>query len=148
MTGYSESTRTLDEMRNCEFLPFVSGIKAEVDFIMVSHMTPVNATEEKVPASVSKEIITDGLKTELGYSGIVITDAFNMGAVTEKYTAGEAAVKAVKAGVDMILMTPDLNAAHSAIKEAVNSGEITEERIVESVRKIIALKVEKGMFEG
>ena len=146
-TGYSESTRTLDEMRKCEFLPFISGIESGVDFIMVSHMTPVNATTEKVPASVSKEIITDILKNELGYTGIIITDAVNMGAITEKYSAGEAAVKAVKAGVDMILMTPDLNEAHGAIKDAVNSGEITKERIEESVRKIIALKVEKGMFE-
>lgn len=146
-TGYSESTRTIEELRNSEFLPFISGINAGADFIMISHMTLINAVKEKVPASVSKEVITDMLKNELGYSGIIITDSFRMGAITDKYTASQAAVKAVKAGVDMILMTPDITSAHSAIVAAVKSGEISEDRIKESVRKIISLKVEKGMFE-
>ena len=145
-TGYSESKRTLEELRESEFLPFKSAIEADVDFVMISHMTLVNATTEKVPSSVSKEVITDYLKTELGYKGIVITDAFNMGAVTEKYSTGEAVVKAVKAGVDMVLMTPDVEVAHDAIMKAVQSGELSEDRIRESVKKIILLKLRKNMF--
>ncbi len=146
-TGYSESTRTLDELRNTEFKAFKAGIDSGADFIMISHMTLVNATEEKVPCSVSKEVITDWLLGELGYKGIVITDSFRMGAVTDMYTPGEAAVKAVSAGVDMILMTPDLKGAHDALVKAVEDGTIPKERIEHSVRKILTLKNEKGMLK-
>jgi len=114
---------------------------------MVSHMTLVNALEEKVPASVSKEIITDLLLNELNFKGVVITDSFSMGAITDKYSAGEAAVKAVEAGADMILMSPDLKSAHDAVLKAVENGEITEDRIKESVKKILMLKAEKGMLD-
>lgn len=145
-TGYSESKRTTDELRECELISFISGIEAGADFVMISHMTPVNITEEKVPCSISKEIITDMLINELGYKGIIITDSLSMGAVTEEYTVGDAAVRAVKAGVDMILMTPDVKNAHDAIVKAVNDGDISEERIKTSVRKILNLKYEKGLF--
>ncbi len=144
--GRSESERTLDELRQEEFLPFKAGISAGVDFIMVSHMTLVNATEEKAPSSVSQEVITDMLKGELGYKGIIITDAFNMGAIVNEYKAGEAEVKAIKAGADMILMPRDLKIAVNALKAAVAAGEITEERINESVLKILKLKSEKGLI--
>lgn len=145
-TGYSESTRTLDELRGTEFKAFKAGIDAGADFIMISHMTLVNATEEKVPSSISKEVITDLLIGELGYKGIVITDSFQMGAITDSYTPGEAAVKAVMAGVDMILMTPKIEEAHDAIVQAVEDGTIPKERIEESVRKILTVKCEKGML--
>lgn len=144
--GYSESARTKQELQNCELLPFKEGIKAGVDFIMVSHMTLVNVCEEKVPSSISKEIITDMLITELGYEGIIITDSFSMGAVTKMYSDKEAAVKAVKAGADMILIPQNPLTAHDAIYEAVKKGEITKERIEKSVRKILELKKEKKML--
>lgn len=145
-TGYSESNRTIDELRTTEFLPFKSGIDAGADFIMISHMTLVNATKEKVPSSISKEVITDMLINELGYKGIIITDSFSMGAITKEYSTADAAVKAVNAGVDMILMSSDLTGTHGAILEAVESGEISQERIEESVRKILRLKVKKKMI--
>lgn len=145
-TGYSESDRTIDELRTNEFLPFKSGIDAGADFIMISHMTLVNATEEKVPSSISKEVITDMLINELGYKGIVITDSFSMGAITKEYTTADAAVRAVNAGVDMILMSSDLTGTHGAILAAVESGEISKERIEESVRKILLLKAKKKMI--
>lgn len=146
-TGYSESTRTVDELRNNEFLPFKSAIGAEVDFVMVSHMTPINATSEKLPASISKEVITDMLINELGFKGIVITDSFSMGAITENYTPGEAAVKALNAGVDMILMPSSVEETHSALIAAVEDGSISRERLENSVRKILTLKIEKGMIK-
>lgn len=145
--GYSKSTRTLEQLRETEFLPFKSGMAAGSNFVMISHMTLVNATEEKVPCSVSKEVITDMLKTELGYNGIIITDSFRMGAITDKYTSAQAAVKAVKAGVDMVLMPQSLSEAHKGIIDAVKSGEITEERIDESVRKILTVKSNKGLIK-
>lgn len=146
-TGYSESTRTLDELRSTEFLPFKAGMENGADFVMVSHMTLVNATEEKVPSSVSREVITDFLLEELGFEGIVITDSFQMGAITDKYSVGEAAVKAVEAGVDMILMTPDVKTAHDAIVSRVESGEISYERIERSVRKILDIKEKKCILK-
>lgn len=145
-TGYSESKRTLDELKECELLPFKAGIEAGADFVMVSHMTLVNATEEKVPCSVSKEIITGILTEDLGYEGVIITDSFAMGAITDKYTPGEAAVKAVTAGADMILMSPDVAASCDAIVKAVENGTIPMERIEKSVRKILTLKKEKQML--
>ena len=147
-TGYSASARTIEELRQSEFLPFKSGIAAGADFIMVSHMTLVNAVTEKVPASISKEVITDMLINELGYQGIVITDSFSMGAITQNYSAKDAAVRAVKAGVDMILMPADLEATHAAIVSAVESGEISKSRIEQSVRKILTLKLKKQMIQN
>jgi beta-N-acetylhexosaminidase len=145
-TGYSANPRTLDELRKTEFLPFASGIQAGVDFVMVSHMTLTNATKEKLPCSLSEEVIRDMLIDELGFKGIVITDSLRMGAITEHYSPSEIGVMAVKAGNDMILMPKNMEATHKAIVEAVNNGEITEERINESVRKILKLKIEKGMW--
>ena len=144
-TGYSASSRTLDELRSAEFLPFKAGIDA--DFIMVSHMTLVNATTEKLPSSLSKEVVTGMLIEELGYKGIIITDALNMGAIANEYTGGQAAVKSIMAGCDMVLMPGDINAVRNAIKSAVESGEISEERIDVSVRKILTLKADKGLFD-
>jgi len=146
-TGYSESSRTIEELRACEFIPFARGMEAGADFVLVSHMTLVNAIQEKVPASLSKEVITDWLLGELGFEGIVITDSLSMGAIVDEYTQADVAVKAVNAGADMLLMVPDLETAHTAIMRAVDSGEITQERIEESVRKIITLKAKKGMFQ-
>lgn len=144
--GYSESGRTKAELEETELAPFRAGIAAGADFVMVSHMTLVEATQEKVPCSVSEEVITDWLLGELGYEGIVITDSFEMGAVTQMYTQEEAAVKAVKAGVDMILMPPEPEVTCAAVLDAVRTGEISQERIEHSVYKILSLKLEKGML--
>ncbi len=146
-TGYSASDRTVEQLRETEFLPFKAGIDAGADFIMISHMTLVNATEEKLPSSISKEVITDMLINELGYKGIVITDSFSMGAITKEYSISEAVTKAVNAGVDMILMSSDLTGTHDALLKAVEKGEVSEERIEESVKKILTLKVEKQMIK-
>lgn len=145
-TGYSESTRELDELRSCEFLPFKKGIEAGCDFVMVSHMTLVNATEEKLPSSLSKEVIEDLLKGELGFEGIVITDALNMGAIVKEYANSTAAVYAIKAGADMLLMPENIDEAINAIMNAVTTGEISEDRINESVKKILKIKMEKGLI--
>lgn len=145
-TGYSESVRTIEQIRETELLPFKAGIEAGADFVMISHVTLVNVTEEKVPSSVSGEIITDLLINELGYKGIVITDSFSMGAIIKEYNTADAVTKAVSAGADMILMPTDLNTAYTALLEAVENGVISEERIKKSVRKILTLKAEKQML--
>ena len=146
-TVKSESTRTLDELRGCEFIPFKMGIDAGCDFVMVSHMTLTNATEEKLPSSLSYEVITQMLKGELGFDGICITDSLSMGAITTVYDGATAAVMAVKAGADMLLMSPDVLTAKDAIKAAVENGEITEDKIDESVYKILMIKQKKGILQ-
>lgn len=142
--GTSVSLRTLDELRKCEFLPFKAGIEAGCNFVMISHMTLNEAISEKIPASLSKEVITGMLRGELGYNGIVITDSFSMGAICNNFAVDESALMAIYAGVDMILMPPDPEKTCEAIIKAVEDGRLAEDRIDESVEKILTLK--KKMF--
>ena len=145
--GTAENPRTYEQLEETELVPFKAGIDAGVDFIMVSHNTLPNVMEEVLPSSLSGEVITDILKGKLGYTGIILTDSLRMGAVAEHFTPSEIGVLAVKAGNDMLLMPQNMKATHKAIVDAVNSGEITEERINESVRKILTLKVKKELFD-
>ncbi len=145
-TGYSANPRTLDELRSTEFLPFKAGIDAGADFVMMSHMTLTNATEDKLPCSISEEVISGMLVDELGFGGIIITDSLRMGAITEHYSPENIGVLAVKAGNDMILMPKDVFATHRGIVDAVSRGEISEDRINESVKKIIMKKIEKSLW--
>lgn len=145
--GYGECTRTLEEMRATEFIPFKAGIDAGTDFVMVAHMAAVNVTGTDTPSTLSSMIIQDLLRKELGFKKIVISDALNMGAITDFYSPEDAALEAVKAGVDLVLMSTDFKSAAAAIVSAVESGEISEERINESVLRILALKDEKGMLK-
>ncbi len=143
--NYVESDRTEDQIRKAELLPFESGIKSGADFVMLGHMT-VKALDSKNPATFSKKIATNLLREEMGFDGIIITDAMNMGAILNTYSSGNAAIKAVKAGVDMILMPNDLDVAYNALYDAVKEGEISESRIDESVARILKLKAEKGLL--
>lgn len=138
--GRVETTKTLDEMRSSDFIPFKAGIEAGADFVMVSHITVTAADEDAVPATLSKTIMTDVLRNELDFQGVIITDALNMGAITEYYTAEEAAVKALIAGADMLLMPEDFYTAYDAVLAAVQDGTITEERINESLERIYRVK--------
>lgn len=142
--GRVETTKTLDEMRNSDFIPFKAGIEAGADFVMVSHVTVADA--DTVPSTLSKTIMTDVLRNELGFQGIIITDALNMGAITEYYTTEEAAVQAIIAGADMLLMPEDFQAAYNAVLAAVQDGTISEERIDESLERIYRVKCE-GMLD-
>lgn len=140
-------TRTLDEMRQCEFIPFKAGIDAGVDVVMVAHMAAVNIVGNETPSTLSSIIIQDYLRGELGFDKLVISDALNMGAIANVYTPEDAAVEAVKAGVDLLLMSPDPQAAEQAILEKVQSGEISESRIDESVLRILQVKEERGILQ-
>ncbi len=135
-----ETAKTLDEMRNYEFLPFQAGINAGADFVMVSHIIASGVDEEALPSSLSKVIVTDILRNELSFQGVIITDALDMSAITEYYTSEEASVMAIEAGVDMLLMPDDFNAAYEAVLAAVKDGTISEERIDESLERIFRLK--------
>jgi beta-N-acetylhexosaminidase len=142
--GMVESKDTIQQLRKTEFLPFKSGIESKVDGIMVSHIVLSNVCDTKEPASVSERVVTEILRKELEYDGMIITDAFNMNAITNKYTSSEAALKAVQAGVDIVLMPEDLKKAYNAVYEAVKQGKIKESRIDQSVRRIIYTKIKRG----
>lgn len=135
-----ETAKTLEEMRNYEFLPFKAGIDAGADFVMVSHIIASAVDEEALPSSLSKVMITDVLRDELGFQGVIITDALDMSAITEYYTSEEASVMAIEAGADMLLMPDDFNTAYEAVLAAVEDGTISEERIDESLERIFRLK--------
>lgn len=103
----------------------------------------VSAFIDGLPASLSKEIVTDRLRGELGYDGIVITDALAMSAVTDQYGSGQAAVLAFQAGNDILLMPESIKPAYGAVLEAVKNGEISVERLDESVLRILRYKLER-----
>lgn len=138
--GRVETTKTLDEMRESDFIPFKAGIDAGADFVMVSHVTVPAVGEDAVPSSLSRTIMTDVLRNELGFQGVIVTDALNMGAVSEYYTSEEAVIMAVDAGADMLLMPDDFVASYNALLAAVQEGTIPEERINESLRRIYRIK--------
>ncbi len=138
--GFATSDATLEEMKTTELVPFAKMIDSNVDFMMISHVIYPNLSEKEVPATMNKDII-DLLKSDMGYTGVIITDGMNMGAIANNYTSAESSVEAVKAGVDVILMPEDFYSSYDAILEAVKNGDITEEQIDQSVSKILTLKL-------
>lgn len=136
-------TKAKNELYQLDLIPFKDAIKSKNGLIMVGHLAVPAITKDNTPASLSKALITDFLKGEMGYDGLVITDALNMGALTKYYTQEEIYLRAIEAGVDLLLMPSSSKEALSTIKQAVENGRISEERIDESVRKILKLKYEK-----
>lgn len=144
--GYTQLSKSLEELEKTEFVPFVSGINAGVEFVMVGHISVPGVTGDNLPATLSPKMI-EILKKDLGFKGLVITDSMVMKAITNSYSASEAAVMAIEAGIDIILMPQDLGAAINGILDAIASGRITEERINQSVLKILETKVSKGIIK-
>ena len=133
--------RTKEELKESELLPFEAAIGAGTGFVMVGHISLPEILTDDTPASLSEDVVTEMLREELGYEGIIITDSMDMGAITDHYTSGEAAVKAVQAGVDMILMPQNFEEAYQGILEAVHQGTISEERIDASIKRILEVKM-------
>ena len=144
--GLATVNRTAEEFRANEFTVFKAGIDAGADFVMVGHVDAPLLTGDNTPASMSKVIVTDILRNELGYDGVIITDAMNMKAISEYYDSGEAAVQALKAGCDMILMPEDFEDAYVGVLQALADGVIAEERINDSIKRIYRVKY-AGKFE-
>ena len=132
--------KTEEELLNNDLIPYQEAIKNNADMIMISHLALPKITKDYTPASLSYEIITNLLKKKLGFKGLVVTDALNMQALTKNYSEKEILIKAINAGADLLLMPEDPVNAVKIIKEAVNGGLISEERINESVEKILSLK--------
>lgn len=144
--GYAYTSKSLDQLEECELIPFQQGIDAGVDFIMAGHISLPAVLGDNTPASLSGQMLTDILRNEMGYEGIIVTDAMNMGAITQSYSSGEAAVAAIQAGADIILMPEDFTDAYQGVLDAINNQSLSEERIDESVRRILEKKAE--LMEG
>lgn len=142
--GYAYTDKTLEELMGEELIPFKEGISEDIHFIMVAHISVPEITKDTVPCSLSPYMVTDVLREQLGYQGIVITDAMNMGAISQEYNSKEASVMALKAGVDLVLMPTDFEEAYQGVLSAIEEGELTEERIDESVRRVLRLKNDKN----
>jgi len=129
-----------------ELVPFRAAISMQVDSIMTGHLNvPALEPDPNTPATLSHNILTDVLRKQLGFEGLVVTDAMDMGGITVRYAPGEAAVRAVVAGADCVLMPPVPDAAFEALQVAVKSGRISKEHLDTSVRRILQAKARIGL---
>lgn len=138
--GYATTGKYWDELLECEMIPFKRGISKGAKIIMTAHVSAPNVTHTDLPSTLSEVMLTDKLRGELGFEGIIVTDAIEMGAISKQFSIESAAVMAVQAGADIVLIPNDFKAGIAAIEAAVAAGEITEERIDESVARILDLK--------
>lgn len=138
--GMATTNRTLEEFRANEFVVFQAGIDAGANMIMVGHLSAPALTGDNTPCSVSSTVITDILRDEMNFKGVIISDALNMSAITKYYSSEQAAVMALKAGCDMILMPENFEEAYNGVLQAVQNGTISEERINDSLRRIYRIK--------
>lgn len=145
-------TGNLDRLNSVELVPFRSAIAAGVDSVMVGHLlVPAIEPDANVPASVSSNVITGLLQQKLGFSGLVVTDALDMAGLTKVFSgdkhevSAQAAVAAVRAGDDMVIIPGDLDGAYNGLLDAVHAGKISESRIDASVLKILRMKAALGL---
>ncbi|MBU3107064.1 glycoside hydrolase family 3 protein [Clostridium gasigenes] len=148
--GFVEVTHDINRIRNVELLPFREAIKNNVDFVMVGHISVPALDSSRTPASLSKPIVTDLLKNEMGFKGVVITDALDMGAITQNYDKYESVKLAINSGNDIALM-PDITITPGKdisqydelikyLKDEVNKGNVKQERIDDAVMRILKAK--------
>src|SRR5260370_4916953 len=133
-------------LENLELVPFRAAIAAGVGSCMTGHWNvPALEPDRNTPATLSSRVLTDLLRKKLGFQGLVVTDAMDMGGITVRYAPGDAAVRAFLAGADALLMPPVPDAAYDALLAAAKSGEISQERLDASVRRILEAKARLGL---
>lgn len=133
---------TNEELETVDLVPFRAAIEAGVPMIMVGHVSLPNIVGDSTPAPLSSAVVQGMLRDSLGYTGIIVTDSLSMGAITDYYAPAEAAVAALKAGCDIPLMPERLDEAYQGVLSAVQVGELTEERLDESLTRILTAKQE------
>ncbi|MBO2516687.1 MAG: hypothetical protein CW338_05310 [Clostridiales bacterium] len=133
-------SKTWDEMKQCEMIPFRAGIQAGADMVMSAHITALNVCPEGLPSTLSRTLLTEKLRQEMGFGGVIITDALEMRAIRDHYPDGESAVLAFLAGADILLMPLDFEAAYEGMLAAVRSGRVSAERLDQSVKRILRMK--------
>jgi beta-N-acetylhexosaminidase len=139
-------THSLEEWLSTDAPPFRAAIAAGIDSIMTAHILVPALDDSGDPATLSRPILTGVLREQLGYDGVVVTDALDMAGVREKYGDDRVPVLALKAGADQLLNPPLLDVAYRGVMDAVASGELTEERLAVSLERILALKTRLGLF--
>ena len=134
-----------ERMSEVELKPFQAAIAHQVDSIMTAHLTVPAIEPENIPATVSRRVLSGLLREELGFKGLIVTDAMDMAGLAKQFASGEASVRAIEAGADVLLMPPDPDAAIRAVMAAVASGRITRRRIDESALRVLEAKVHVGL---
>ena len=137
-----------DRLDRVELVPFLMAVDAGVDAVMTAHVAVPGVLGDDRPATMSPELMTDLLRGEMGFDGILFTDALRMGAITDGYGTGEAAVLALEAGSDVLLAPDGIGATIDAVAAAVESGRVTRERIDRSVRRLLEAKARLGLHRG
>ena len=145
-TGAVCATRTREQIEGCELVPFRAAIDAGCPMVMVGHIETPNFAADGLPASLSPTMIGEVLRKQLGFDGLVVSDSFAMGAITQHFSPAEAATRFVAAGGDVILMPEDLPSAHQGLLDAVEKGEVSEKRLEESVTRVLATKRAAGIL--
>lgn len=144
--GSVQYSAELSALMAAELQPFIRAIGEGIPFILMGHITVSGADSSGLPATLSHYFVTEILREKLGFDGIVITDAMNMGAITARFAPGEAAVMAILAGVDVILMSENFDEAAAAVLTALEDGTIAPERIHGALRRILRTKIEAGII--
>lgn len=137
--GFVSLDKDWEELKKTELIPFIQNLE-KTDTVMIAHVALKKVTGSDIPASLSYEIVTEKLRNELGFEGLILTDSLQMGAITKSYSSAEAAVLALEAGVDLLLMPENFPAAFEAVLDAVEEGRLSQERINESVLRILEAK--------
>ncbi|SCC17341.1 beta-N-acetylhexosaminidase [Fictibacillus enclensis] len=156
--GLPEVPYDLDRLKKVELYPFQQAMNAGIDAIMTAHVTfpkiePGTAISKKdgsviaIPATLSHKVLTELMRDEMGFKGVITTDALNMQAIADHFGAVDAAIRAVNAGTDIVLMPVGLESVANGLYDAVNKGEITQERLNQSVERLLTLKVKRSIFK-
>ncbi|WP_406727463.1 glycoside hydrolase family 3 protein [Streptomyces sp. GD-15H] len=146
-TGFPVITHSREQWERLDAPPFRAAIAAGIDSIMTAHLMVPALDGSEDPATLSHPILTGILREELGYDGVVVTDSLGMEGVRTKYGDDRVPVLALKAGVDQLLNPPSLDVAWNAVLKAVQDGELTEDRLDESILRVLRLKAKLGLFE-
>lgn len=141
VSGDKVADKDWSDLKKTDLTVFERLINDGVKILRIGHVSMPQVTGDEIPASMSGIIITQNLRMDMGYDGIIMTDPMNEKFITEHYTSGEASVEALKAGVDVILLPEDFSSAYEGILEAIEDGALSEQRINESVRRIISTKL-------
>ncbi|MGW2044347.1 glycoside hydrolase family 3 protein [Streptomyces sp. NPDC001858] len=145
--GFPVITHTREEWETLDAEPFRAAIAADIDSLMTAHILVPSLDDSGDPATLSRPIVTGILREQLGYDGVVVTDALDMAGVRTKYGDDRVPVLALQAGVDQLLNPPKLDVAWNAVLKAVQDGELSEQRLDEAVLRILRLKARLGLFD-
>lgn len=157
--GLPEVPHDIDRLKKVELYPFQQAMDAGIDAIMTAHVTfpkiddtkaisKDDGTEIAIPATLSKKVLTGLMREDMGYKGVIVTDAMNMGAISKHFGPVDAAIRAVQAGADILLMPVGVAEVANGIYEAVEKGDITTDRLDQSVERILTLKLNRGIVKA